>query len=63
MGRCTHTNQIRDVRTSAPGCEERLEIGDTWAHLRECLVCRHVGCCDSSKNKHGSKRFLELRRW
>jgi hypothetical protein len=48
MERCTHTDQIRDVQPSAQGCEECLEIGDTWVHLRECLVCGHVGCCDSS---------------
>ena len=59
MGRCTHTNQIRDVRTSAQGYEERLEIGDTWVHLRECLVCGHVSCCDSSKNKHAARHFLD----
>ena len=58
MGRCTHTNQTRDVRPSARGCEERLEIGDTWVHLRECLVRGHVGCCDSSKNKHATRLLL-----
>ncbi|HEX5429520.1 MAG TPA: UBP-type zinc finger domain-containing protein [Patescibacteria group bacterium] len=39
------------------GCEECLEIGDTWVHLRLCLTCGHVGCCDSSKNKHATKHF------
>jgi Zn-finger in ubiquitin-hydrolases and other protein len=57
MERCTHTDQIRDVQPSAQGCEECLEIGDTWVHLRECLVCGHGGCCDSSKNKHATKHF------
>jgi hypothetical protein len=52
MERCTHTDQIRDLRPSAQGCEECLEIGDTWVHLRECLGCGHVGCCDSSKSLH-----------
>ena len=47
--RCTHTGQINeDVTPSAEGCEECLQIGDTWVHLRECLSCGHVGCCDSS---------------
>ncbi len=39
------------------GCEECLKIGDTWVHLRLCLTCGHVGCCDSSKNKHATKHF------
>jgi hypothetical protein len=45
---CTHTDQIRDVEPSAEGCEECLRTGDTWVHLRECLTCGHVGCCDAS---------------
>jgi hypothetical protein len=45
---CTHLDQINDVEPSAEGCEECLQMGDTWAHLRECLICGHVGCCDSS---------------
>jgi hypothetical protein len=45
--RCTHTDQIRDVEPSGQGCEECLEVGDTWVHLRECLTCGHVGCCDN----------------
>ncbi len=32
-------------------------MGDAWVHLRECLVCGHVGCCDSSKNRHATKHF------
>ena len=56
--RCTHTDQINeDVTPSAEGCEECLQVGDTWVHLRECLTCGHVGCCDSSKNKHATKHF------
>ena len=45
---CTHLDQINDVEPSAEGCEECLRMGDTWVHLRECLICGHVGCCDSS---------------
>jgi uncharacterized UBP type Zn finger protein len=56
---CTHTDQIQDVRPSADGCEDCLKIGDTWMHLRLCLTCGHVGCCDSSKNKHATKHFHE----
>jgi uncharacterized UBP type Zn finger protein len=53
--RCTHLNQIRQVTPHSKGCEECLAMGDTWVHLRLCLTCGHVGCCDSSKNKHASK--------
>ena len=45
---CTHLDQIQDVEPSADGCEEGLQIGDTWVHLRKCLSCGRVGCCDSS---------------
>lgn len=54
---CTHLDQIRDVTPSSPGCEECIELGDTWVHLRECQICGHVGCCDSSKNHHATKHF------
>jgi len=53
---CTHLDQVHDVQPRTPnGCEECLAIGDTWVHLRLCLSCGHVGCCDSSKNKHAHK--------
>jgi len=54
---CGHLNLIRSVKPSAAGCEECLQTGDTWVHLRMCLVCGHVGCCDDSKNKHATKHF------
>ena len=54
---CEHLDQIQDVTPSSPGCEECLAMGDTWVHLRMCLVCGHVGCCNSSKNKHATKHF------
>jgi uncharacterized UBP type Zn finger protein len=60
MQQCTHLEQIKDVEPSANGCEECLQTGDTWVHLRECLICGHVGCCDSSENKHATKHFLAV---
>src|SRR5437868_9361541 len=54
---CPHLNQIRPVEPRTEGCEECLAMGDTWVHLRLCLTCGHVGCCDSSKNKHARKHF------
>jgi uncharacterized UBP type Zn finger protein len=55
--RCTHMDQIADVQASGEGCQECLQTGDSWVHLRECLTCGHVGCCDSSKNEHATKHF------
>ncbi len=54
---CTYLDQIRDVQPSAQGCEDCLRTEDTWVHLRECLSCGHVGCCDSSKNRHATKHY------
>ncbi len=54
---CTHVNEIQHVHPNTNGCEECLQMGDTWVHLRECLICGHVGCCDSSKNTHATKHF------
>jgi uncharacterized UBP type Zn finger protein len=51
---CTHLEFIRDVQPSAPGCEDCLRIGSWWVHLRMCMTCGHVGCCDSSPNRHAS---------
>ena len=58
---CHHFDHLASVPSRsasyAKGCEDCLKIGETWVHLRECLVCGHVGCCDSSKNKHATKHF------
>jgi len=52
---CTHGSFIHDVSPSSDGCEECLRIGGWWVHLRLCLTCGKVGCCDSSPNRHASK--------
>ena len=54
---CSHLYQIQDVSPNTAGCEECLERGDSWVHLRLCKTCGHVGCCDDSKNKHATKHF------
>jgi len=55
---CEHAKQVRDVQPHTPaGCEECLETGGWWVHLRLCLTCGHVGCCDSSPGKHATKHF------
>ncbi|WP_366914786.1 UBP-type zinc finger domain-containing protein [uncultured Meiothermus sp.] len=59
MATCDHlTHWLENPPVLSPriqGCEECLAVGDTWVHLRICLTCGHVGCCESSKNKHASK--------
>jgi uncharacterized UBP type Zn finger protein len=50
-------NASFEVTPQAEGCVECLKMGDTWVHLRLCLECGHVGCCDSSKNRHATKHF------
>ena len=57
MATCKHIDRIRDVTPSADGCEECLKLGSKWVELRLCLECGHVGCCDSSPNRHATKHF------
>ncbi len=59
QNQCSHLDHIHDVTPSAQGCEECLKMGEKWVHLRICMECGHVGCCNSSKNKHASKHFHE----
>jgi uncharacterized UBP type Zn finger protein len=54
---CAHEKEVRAVQPRTNGCEECLATGDSWVHLRMCRTCGHVGCCDSSKNKHATKHF------
>lgn len=56
---CTHLDQIHGVSGRTSGCEECLALGDAWVHLRLCLFCGHVGCCDNSKNRHATKHHHE----
>jgi uncharacterized UBP type Zn finger protein len=58
MTNCPHLEEIeRDIHARTRGCEECLKMGASWVHLRLCLTCGHVGCCDSSQNKHATKHF------
>lgn len=54
---CTHLDAVRAVEPRSDGCEECLATGSRWVHLRLCLSCGHVGCCDSSPNRHATKHF------
>lgn len=57
MTECTHIDHIRYSITDKHVCEECVRSGDSWVHLRLCLECGNVGCCDSSKNRHATKHF------
>ncbi|HVC74880.1 MAG TPA: UBP-type zinc finger domain-containing protein, partial [Candidatus Micrarchaeaceae archaeon] len=57
MSACTHAATVVKVTPSGDGCEDCLRTGDRWVHLRLCMTCGHVGCCDSSKNRHATKHF------
>jgi hypothetical protein len=51
---CTHLDTVAEVEPSSPGCEDCLRTGD---RLRICMRCSHVGCCDSSPNRHATAHF------
>jgi uncharacterized UBP type Zn finger protein len=56
MAVCEHLDQITITPPpSVAGCEDCLAIGGQWVHLRICMSCGHVACCDSSPNQHASK--------
>src|ERR1039458_432621 len=52
---CEHLANSHYVAPKVHVCAECVALGDTWVHLRTCLACGHVGCCDSSKNHHRSE--------
>ena len=55
--KCSHLDQVHDVAARTRGCEECLKTKGRWVHLRLCLGCGHVGCCDSSPGKHATQHF------
>jgi Zn-finger in ubiquitin-hydrolases and other protein len=56
MPGCTHLDTIAFAQLPAriAGCEECLRMGSSWVHLRMCAACGHIGCCDSSPNRHAT---------
>ena len=60
---CGHVDEIKIKQVRRPGqaCEDCVPIGGRWLHLRECLTCGHVACCDSSPNQHATKHFHATR--
>lgn len=57
MARCEHLLHAKYAEPKTRECAECVARGDTWMHLRTCLQCGHVACCDSSKNKHATAHF------
>src|SRR5215470_15704002 len=58
MESCSHIDDVNPKPPRTPdGCEECLKTGNHWVHLRLCLECGHVGCCDSSPGRHATKHF------
>jgi uncharacterized UBP type Zn finger protein len=60
---CAHVTEAMPRRVHRPtaGCEECLAIGGEWVHLRVCLSCGHVGCCDASPNRHATAHHRATR--
>lgn len=60
-GPCQHIDQIKVTadRDGVKGCEDCLKINGRWVHLRMCLTCGKIGCCDNSPNRHATRHFRE----
>ncbi|HEV8238273.1 MAG TPA: UBP-type zinc finger domain-containing protein [Thermoanaerobaculia bacterium] len=58
---CAHLETIHFTTPDKRVCEDCIKIGSSWLHLRMCLECGHVGCCDSSPNRHATKHFQSSR--
>jgi uncharacterized UBP type Zn finger protein len=55
---CPHVDAVTPAPPRTPrGCEECLKAGGRWVHLRLCLTCGHVGCCDSSPGRHATGHY------
>ena len=60
---CTHLDQVEitELPASVDGCEDCLRDGGKWLHLRICLTCGHVGCCDDSPHRHATAHYNATR--
>jgi hypothetical protein len=54
---CDHVDPHHKVTPSGDGCQECLASGGEWVHLRMCTSCGHIGCCDSSPNRHATAHW------
>ena len=57
VSECSHLSSVSDVTPSGDGCQECLATGASWVNLRICMSCGHIGCCDSSPNRHATAHF------
>jgi len=61
-GSCAHVDRLPEVLPSTKeGCEDCIREGTRWVHLRECLSCGHVGCCDNSPRRHATAHWDTVR--
>lgn len=59
---CVHIpDELGTVQPQAEGCQECLAMGSSWVHLRACVECGHVGCCDASPHHHADAHFRSNR--
>jgi len=58
---CTHLDEVEvsELPAEVAGCEDCLRMGTKWLHLRICLSCGHVGCCDNSPERHATAHYHE----
>lgn len=56
---CPHLREIKFEEPASHACAQCVALGDTWVHLRMCMSCGLVACCDNSKNRHASRHFRE----
>lgn len=60
MTTCEHFEKLTTVADPISDvCDRCVAVGDAWVHLRACLICGLVGCCDSSKNKHARQHWSD----
>jgi len=57
---CSHLATVEEVTPSSEGCEDCLRTGGVWVHLRLCMTCGHVGCCDQSPNRHATAHYHDV---
>jgi CPA2 family monovalent cation:H+ antiporter-2 len=56
---CAHLEVAEPAAPLSKGCDQCIALGDSWVHLRACLTCGRVGCCNESKNKHATRHYHE----
>ena len=59
---CSHLDSVQylELPDEVEGCEECLQLGTRWVHLRMCQTCGHIGCCDNSEGKHATAHYKAI---